>query len=167
MCEQHFDFIWRLIRRLGLKADEADDAAQEVFVVAMRRIEAVQAGSERSFLFGTAVRIAADRRRARARGRELNDQDLDLCAGTVALPDEQAEQQRARELLDVVLDGMEDEVRTVFVLYELEGMTTREIGETLAIPAGTAASRLRRGREEFAKLIQKVQRQYGLRMGAP
>ena len=50
---------------------------------------------------------------------------------------------------DEVLDVMPIDLRTVFVLFELEGMSTVEIAPVLGIPVGTASSRLRRAREEF------------------
>jgi len=52
------DFIWRLLRRLGIPEANVDDATQQVFCVAARRIDEIAPGSERSFLFGTAVRVA-------------------------------------------------------------------------------------------------------------
>jgi len=46
----------------------------------------------------------------------------------------------------------------VFVLFELEGMTTPEIAELIGIPLGTAASRLRRARETFREAASKLGR---------
>ena len=58
MFNDHHDFIWRLIRRLGLSRGAADDAAQQVFLVAAERILDIQEGRERAFLFGTALRVS-------------------------------------------------------------------------------------------------------------
>src|SRR3954451_17353117 len=55
----HFDGVWRLLRRLGLPQADADDAAQQVFIIACRRIESILPGSERAFLFGCALKLAA------------------------------------------------------------------------------------------------------------
>src|SRR5438552_2214196 len=60
----HFDFVWRSLRRLGLLDAEADDGAQEVFLVASRKLAQINTGSERQFLFATAVRVASTRRRS-------------------------------------------------------------------------------------------------------
>jgi RNA polymerase sigma-70 factor, ECF subfamily len=49
------------------------------------------------------------------------------------------------------------EFRTVFVLYELEEMTTVEVAALLQLPLGTAASRLRRARALFQETIAKIQ----------
>jgi RNA polymerase sigma-70 factor (ECF subfamily) len=58
---------------------------------------------------------------------------------------------RARDRLDAVLGQMPDDLRAAFVLFEIEGFTKEEVAQALGIPAGTAASRLRRAREDFAR----------------
>src|SRR6516162_7479374 len=66
----HFDFIWRSLRRLGVPEAGVDDATQRVFCVALRRLEDIEPGRERAFLFHTAMNVATDARRALARSRE-------------------------------------------------------------------------------------------------
>jgi RNA polymerase sigma-70 factor (ECF subfamily) len=161
IVEEHYDFIWRLLRRIGVPADGVDDAAQEVFLVALRKLEAIERGSERSFLFGTALRVASDRRRARARSREVPTADELDAADHAPAPDELTDQRRARQALDEVLDAMADDLRVVFVLYELEGMTSGEIADLIGVPAGTAASRLRRAREEFSRQVKRIRARLG------
>jgi RNA polymerase sigma-70 factor (ECF subfamily) len=161
MLSQHFDFIWRSLRRFGLTDDRADDAAQQVFMIASRKLDSIQPDSERSFLFGTAMRVASDIRRSAANRREIPHADpgADLEGGP--RPDDLLDQRRARMLLDAALDAMELDLRSVFVLFELEEMTTSEIAVLLAIPPGTAASRLRRAREEFQIKLEKLKRSWG------
>ena len=64
LMQQHFEFVWRSLRRLGLSGADADDASQEVFLVASRKLEAIAEGRERSFLFGAALKVASTRRRS-------------------------------------------------------------------------------------------------------
>jgi RNA polymerase sigma-70 factor (ECF subfamily) len=162
LLKAHFHTVWRAVRRLGVTEDVADDAAQEVFIVAARKLDAVEPGGELRFLYGIALRIAANVRRARLRRREHADDEALLVAAAHA-PHAEAllEQKRMRELLDVVLDELSDDLRTVFVLYELEGFTAREISELLDLPAGTVASRLRRGREAFQASAERVRAMVG------
>ena len=61
--DEHFDFVWRYIRRLGLMESDADDAAQQAFLVLARRLECIALGKERSFLCGTAVRVVSSSNR--------------------------------------------------------------------------------------------------------
>src|SRR6185436_2690063 len=76
LLEAHFVFIWRLLRRFGVPENDVDDAAQQVFIVAWNKLDGVPESTERSFLFGTALRIAASfRRRLRRRG-EIDSEAL-------------------------------------------------------------------------------------------
>jgi RNA polymerase sigma-70 factor (ECF subfamily) len=161
MLEEHFDFIWRSLRRLGLSADGAEDAAQQVFMVASRKLEQIPVDRERSFLFGTAMRVASDVRRSAAYRREVAHADAGLDIPDASSPDELVDQRRARAMLDQVLDAMDIELRTVFVLFELEEMTTAEIASLVGIPHGTVASRLRRAREEFEAKIARLKKGRG------
>jgi RNA polymerase sigma-70 factor, ECF subfamily len=156
VVDQHFDFIWRLLRRLGVPAGDADDAAQEVFLVASRKLDLIHDGSERSFLFGTALRIAAKAAEQRRRRSELDKIAAEDEPVSPAAPDELLERRRARELLDEILEAMPLDLRVVFVLFELEELTMAEIASMLGVPNGTAASRLRRAREEFEMRVERV-----------
>lgn len=159
MFNEHHDFIWRLLRRLGLSTGGADDAAQHVFLVAAERIADIKVGSERSFLFGTALRVA--RSQTRTDRRWVLEEDMDVRRSEGARPEERIDHQRAVDLMGRILDGMTLDLRTVFVLSELEGMTMPEVAALVEIPVGTAASRLRRAREAFraaaAELESKLQ----------
>ena len=68
--ETHYDAVWRFLRRLGLAPSDVDDATQQVFLVFAGRVRSIEQSAERSFLFASAVRIASDARRKRARSRE-------------------------------------------------------------------------------------------------
>lgn len=155
-----YAFLWRSVRRLGVAARDADDAAQRVLSVLARRIGEVRVGSERAFLFQTALRVAAEMRRGAARARlSLDPSVLAATVDDAPLPDSNVEQREARELLDRVLDGMPLDLRAVFVLYELEQMTTVQIAALLDVPPGTVSSRLRRGREQFESIARRLRAQ--------
>jgi RNA polymerase sigma-70 factor (ECF subfamily) len=147
-----YGFIWRLLRRFGVPESHAEDAAQQVFLIVAERLDDIAAGRERSFAFGTAMRVAQSLRRRL--GRELPNDALDERAAAGLGPDELFEQKRARERLDQVLQEMPLEFRTVFILFELEAMSSPEIAALIEIPLGTVASRLRRAREHFRTLVE-------------
>jgi len=146
----HFRDVWRMVRRFGVPENSADDATQEVFIVAARRLADITPGSERPFLLATAVRVAANLRRSLGTRRECAE-DEQTSEGVDPRPSAEAllDQKRLRQMLDRVLDGLSDDLRVSFVLYELEGLSSPEIATLLGIPLGTVASRLRRGREAF------------------
>lgn len=160
---RYFDFLWRQARRLGLDDAEADDAAQSVFIVASRKLASIEPGKERSFLFGTLVRVVADVRKRAAR-RPASLEDLGEFSSDGDAPDVALDRERARRLLDIAIEALPWELRTVFVLFELEELTMVEIAEMLDLPPGTVASRLRRAREVFFETMERA-RARGLRPG--
>ncbi len=158
LVRDHFDGVWRLLRRLGLPQADADDAAQQVFIIACRRFETIQLGSERAFLFGCALKLAARWRESQRQPiQPTATGELEGVDHDVPSVEELVERHRARALLDVILNSMPSELRTVFVLFELEEFTSHEIAALLGIPRGTATSRLRRAREDFAKRLSRIE----------
>ncbi len=154
--DEQFTFVWRYLRRMGLSEADADDAAQRVFVVLARRVTEIEPNKERAFLCGTAIRICSELRRARARRREVADETTTEPIDQRLGPDDLADRERARALLDEVLEQMEVKLRSVFVLFELEELSTAQIAEMLELPAGTVASRLRRARESFRAIVKRM-----------
>lgn len=158
-AREHFHFLWRCLRRLGVQPNDAvDDAAQRVFEIAAKKRDQIVPGSERAFLFKTAVLVAAEERRRRRRGaREAYDEAaLSNATAGAPKPDEALEANLWRDRLDQVLGTLAPELRTVFVLFEFERASSPEIAEMLDLPLGTVASRLRRARAEFHAAAQRL-----------
>ena len=155
LVDAHYEFVWRSLRRFGIRDGEVDDAVQKVFWVACRKLPSIKDGSERAFLFQTALRVAADMRRAERRSREVVGADVDDVFDPRPGPDDLIDRRRARLLLDRSLDDMTLEQRAVFVLFEVEQMTLVEIASLLGIPRGTVASRLRKARSEFYERVSR------------
>jgi RNA polymerase sigma-70 factor (ECF subfamily) len=156
LVEQNSEFVWRSLRRLGVRQADADDSVQEVFVVAARRLDDIASGRERAFLFSSAVRVASTRRRTMRRRPEDGDTGLVEKPSEEPGPEELSELRQARPLLQEILDAMSDDCRSVFILAELEELSTREISELLEIPQGTASSRLRSARETFHAAVRRL-----------
>jgi len=158
MLDTHFDSVWRAGRRMGLLNARAEENAQEVFTVAARKLDHIEAGRERAFLLGVAVRLAANARRRMFARLEQVGLDADECEvfDSGPLPDEILAQKEQRSLLDQILLSMSDVLREVLTLYEIEELNLPEIAIALEIPEGTAASRLRRARAEFSRKLAGV-----------
>ncbi len=168
MVDAHHAFIWRSLRGLGVPQGAADDAAQHVFLVAAQKLDAIEQGSERAFLFRTAVGVAANARRAQAKRHEVQDEALlEAQVDHAPDPERQLERKEARAILDAILAAMPDDLRTVFVLFVLEGTPAPEIAELLGIPEGTVASRVRRARQAFQEMTKRFQARASTRRGAP
>lgn len=157
LVEEHLAFLWRSMVRLGVPRADADDAVQQVFLVAARKLPEIEPGRERAFLFGAAFRIANRARRTLHRRREVLEGEPAEQAAPEPDPEELLDRARARAALDAILDTMPLELRAVFVLFELEQLTISEIAPMLELPPGTAASRLRRAREHFQAAVKRIE----------
>ncbi len=151
---EHFETVWRSLRRFGVGESQADDAAQHVFVAFAARVHVVEPGRERSYLIGIAVRVAANFRRQHARSREDAVESVDVAPSSEQNPESLLVQEQRRQQLDAALATLPDLQRQVFVLYELEGFSMPEIARALEIPQGTVASRLRRARDAFEAWVR-------------
>lgn len=157
----HFRFVWRTLRRLGVPDDEVDDALQDVFLVVHRRLGDFRPDAPvKHWLYRITTRIARDHRRARRRkdpamhGLErISDVDdvADVRAGGVDPSDRSAAARLIRELLD----ELDEPKREVFVLADLEQMSAPEIAAVLEIPLNTVYSRLRAARQRFEEALSR------------
>lgn len=157
LLRTHYTSVWRTLRRVGVDESRVEDAAQEVFIIASRKLEQIKPGCERRYLLNSALRVAANYRRAGKARRELFDDGI---AEQESDPMPSAErllaQKRLRELLDLILSAWSSDIRTAFLMFELEGLSVPEIAELTNVPIGTVSSRLRRGRELFLAAIKRL-----------
>ena len=152
----HLDFLWRFACRMGVGEAAAEDIAHEAFVIALSRIDAITVGKERSFLLSVVVNMVRRERTRRGRHEELT---VEPAAREDEAPDRALDDKRARELLDRSLDALDDELRAVFVLHEIEEETMADIAQLLDIAPGTVASRLRRARGEWKRATERLKRE--------
>src|SRR4051812_47456553 len=152
---EHFAFVWRSAKRLGVRDASLDDVVQEVFVVVHRRLASFEGRSTlRTWLFGITLRVARDHRRAMKRKSPEATVDPDTLRAAGG-PGESAEKNEAVRVLHTLLDELDDERREVFVMSELEQMTMPEIADALGLNLNTAYARLRLARQEFETALAR------------
>jgi RNA polymerase sigma-70 factor (ECF subfamily) len=151
--EAEFDFVFRTLRRLGARPAEAEDLAQDVFLVMWRRWADFQADRPlRPWLAGIAHHLALDhfRRHSRSEVPLGGAEPLDHAPG----PEEQAASARERDLVLRALAALSEHHRGILVRHYLEGRSIREIAAEKALPFFTASARLRRARLRFARAVE-------------
>ena len=154
----HLDSAYNLARHLVRNADDAEDAAQEAFVRALRYFSGFRGGSARAWLLSitrNACWNLLEKRRANLAATEF---DETLHTPEVEGPEPEIDFDRAavRDTIQRSLDALPLVFREAIVLRELEGLSYREIAEVTGVPAGTVMSRLARARAQLAQALQGV-----------
>jgi RNA polymerase sigma-70 factor, ECF subfamily len=153
--EQHFGFVWRCLRGLGVGSAHLDDAAQEVFLAVHRGLPGFRGEAGlRTWLYGIVHNVAFKQRRTAARkGRA--EPLLAEPIGAGPSPDEQAQDAQAAAFVAQFAKSLDDKKRDVFVLALLEGLTIPEVSEILGVPLNTAYTRLRSVRADLRMALRR------------
>jgi RNA polymerase sigma-70 factor (ECF subfamily) len=148
--DAHFAFVWRAAANRGIPEAALDDVVQEVFVVVHRKLGEFEGRSSvRTWLSAIVRRVVADHLKKKG-NQAVAGESLDACAADrLDEPSVVAERRAAAQLVDELLAKMTDVQREVFMLYELEQMTTREIAELTATNENTVQTRLKAARKVF------------------
>ncbi len=153
---EHYSFVHRALRALGVPPEMVDDAAQEVFIVVHRRLQEFdRRGPLRAWLYGVTRRVAHDVRRGRARrGRRLA-----LVEQTPERrgPDDVLARREAAAFIGEFLETLDAAQREVFVLMELEGFSAPETSELTGMKLNTVYSRLRKARKRLERAVHRRQ----------
>jgi len=154
----HVHFVWRSLRRLGVREASLDDATQDVFVVVHRRFHEFRPGSsERAWLFAIAQRVASDQRRWHRRKGNLVALHDDL-ATPADTPLETALSRESTDLVLAFLDQLDEPRRVALILSDLEEMTGREIQEALQVNMSTVYYRVASARKAFVAFLERRKR---------
>jgi RNA polymerase sigma-70 factor, ECF subfamily len=157
--EGHFDFVWRSLRRLGVREADAKDLTQKVFLTVHLRLADFEGRSElRTWIFGICLRVASDYRRSAAVRHEVVTDSAQIAAqvGADSDPLSLVEARSTAIVAESILDKLPESQRVVFVLFELEELSAEQIAALVEVPVGTVRSRLRLAREAFRKEAKRI-----------
>jgi len=150
--DAYFVFVWRAAANRGVPEAALDDVVQEVFLVVHRKLGEFQGRSTlRTWLAGIVRRVVSDHWKKRSNrptaGMPL-EEDVQAADSAVE-PSVALERRAAVAIVDELLAKMSDVQREVFILYELEQMTAREIAVLTSTNENTVQTRLRAARQIF------------------
>lgn len=155
----HADFAWRSLRRLGVAERDLEDVCQEVFLVVLRGLDRFEARSSiKTWVYGICRGVAANHRRKGANAREVPDQARIDRTAEESLPGARALDSALgdRQLLEMLLGRLSPEQREVFVLYEIEELSMREVSAAVGCPQDTAYSRLSAARRAIEAELRRL-----------
>lgn len=153
--DDHVKFVWRVLGRLGVARADLEDVCQEVFIVVHRRLAEFEGRSSlRTWIYGIALRCAADYRRRDARRRPASSAVPEIAIEGSQLEDLDARD--ARATLDRLLELLDPDKREVFVLFELEELAMAEVVAIVGCPLQTGYSRLHAARDVVAAAAARM-----------
>lgn len=166
LFEQHCAFVWRVLRRLGVREADIADVCQDVFIAVHTQLPRFEGRSKPStWIYGIARRRASSYRAlARHRREQLSALEVDPPAPPVAAElGADPERGRLRAELDQLLEQLDDDKREVFVLYEIEGLDMAEVVAIVGCPLQTGYTRLHAARARLREAFEGTRSQGGRR----
>lgn len=151
--EAELDYVLRALRRHGVSPRDAEDLAQDVFLVMWRRWGDFDSTRPlRAWLAGIAFKVAHEHHKRSHRWwpRESLDPRDER-----PLPDEQVVSAYNRSLVLGALRRLSDRQRAILVMHELDELPMPEIAALMEVPLFTGYSRLRLARKAFARAVEK------------
>jgi RNA polymerase sigma-70 factor, ECF subfamily len=159
--------IYRLAKNITQNDEDAEDVLQEAFLKAYEHLDSFQGNSK---FYTWIVRIAVNEALMKLRKRKSDrtvplDEPMDLGEETVAReiavwednPEQRYSREEMQRILDEAVDSLKPDFRTVFVLRDIEELSTEETAEALGISVPAVKSRLLRAR---LALREKLTRQF-------
>jgi RNA polymerase sigma-70 factor (ECF subfamily) len=171
LVNQYSRKIYRLAKHITENDSEAEDVLQETFLKAFEHLGDFQGQSK---FYTWIVRIAVNESLMKLRKRKSDrtvplDEPLDTGEDTVvreiAVWDENPEQQYSREeigrILDEAIQSLKPSFRTVFVLRDIEELSTEETAQALDISVPAVKSRLLRARLQLREKLTRFFKRKG------
>ncbi len=157
LYEHYFSFTWRALRHLGVPSAALEDSAQEVWMVVHRRLPAFEGRSApRTWLFGIALNVARNRRRALLRAPVMASMPEQVAS---ARPDPEGVRtgRDTWRTLQRFLDTLDERRRAVFVCSLLEQLSAAETSEATGLDTATVYHLVRRLRQAFKAYLTRME----------
>lgn len=149
--DEYFATVERWIRAFGGRSSDIPDLAQEVFVVAVRRLHEFDGQNVGGWLYQITRRKMRDYRRLAWVKHYFTERNAGTCEAPAVRADQltQLENREKRQLLERILNKLPADQRATFVLFELDGLTGLEIAEAQGVPINTVWARIHRARQKL------------------
>lgn len=163
--------IFRVARNITNHDEDSEDVLQETFMKAYKHLATFQGNSKfYTWLVRIAMNEALMKLRKRRTGKLVSlDEELSTGEDTVIReiavwegnPEDTYSQEELRELLDKTISSLPEGFRTVFVLRDVEELSTEETAETLGLSIPAVKSRLLRARLQLREKLTRVFKRKG------
>ncbi len=158
--------VYNVAYRIMGERDAAEDATQEAFISAYRKLRSFRGGSFRAWLMRIVTNACYDelrRRKRRPAGSldalvqvgEDSAGDLQVMAEAAQDPEAAAEQAELARAIQDCMNHLAPEFRIVAVLADVQGYDYKEVAQAIGKPVGTVKSRLARARARLRECLQR------------
>src|SRR5215470_11201315 len=138
--------LYRVVRGIMKDDAEAEDVTQDAYVRAFEHLDQF-AGRARFSTWLTRIAVHEASARRRRRGRQIDIEDaMPTLPSAAAGPEQRAADRELGQVLKAAVDALPEVYGSVFMLREVEGLSTTETAACLEIPAQTVKTRLHRAR---------------------
>jgi RNA polymerase sigma-70 factor (ECF subfamily) len=158
LMRRYNERVYRAARSIVRNEQEAEDVMQQAYVNAFTHLHQFN-GAARFSTWLTRIAINEALARVRRKGRyeafddDLSNVELLMCHNPTANPERQAFAGELRGLLEWAIDTLPDGMREVFVLREVEGLSTFEVAQCLGVSEDVVKTRLSRGRALLRRVL--------------
>jgi RNA polymerase sigma-70 factor (ECF subfamily) len=158
---EHVQLVARWARRLAGPELDVEDLVQEVFLLVHRLLPHFRGDAQLTTRLYSITNNVVRTRRRKERFRRLfgftGDPERLRVVASGPTPLEELERRRSTELIYRALDGIPEKYRSVFILFEIDGMSGEEIAALTGVKLGTVWVRLSRARAQVVKRIEKLE----------
>jgi len=159
LVERYQRQVYNLTLRMLGNRQDAEDASQEIFVLAWKAIRSFRGGTFRTWLFRMAANSCTDELRRR-RGRQVDSLDAifpehNPLPSSAESPEDHLLREELSQSISQHLLCLAEEQRLVVTLADLQGFSYEEIAQITNTSIGTVKSRLNRGRANLRDLLLK------------
>lgn len=151
---RHQAAVYRACYRILKQAEDAEDASQETFLRAYRKLDTFRGRSTfKTWLVRVAMNVSLN---GQSGNRNVLHTEIDLApfvASTEETPEAALTKVEATVRINDALQLVRSDHRAAIVLRELKGLTYRETAESLGVAEGTAKSWVHRGREQLKRIL--------------
>lgn len=171
LVERYAARVFRVARHITKNDQDAEDVLQETFLKAFSRLDQFEGGSK---FYTWLVRIAVNEalmkiRRQKRHATVSLDQELETDDGSLVRevrsagedPEQHYGREELRTRIEDAIDGLSETYRAVFVLRDVEGLSTDETAQMLGLSISAVKSRLLRARQQLRQKLHWHLEQHG------
>ena len=154
LYDRYAPLVHRFASALGVPVEEREDAAQDIFIAVFRSLRHFRGEAQLStWIYRIAARHAIRLGRRRRTRETMRLTMLNEKPTVLVDPSERSTQIAT---LDRMLAKLPPKKRTVLVLFEIEGLSAKEISDVVGCPENTVWSRLHHARSEMVKAARRM-----------